>query len=189
MIEKAYTEIGGGSPIRKWSEIQAAEICKRLDKLSPETGTPSCIPPRGVSVVSPARFSTLFTCHLCLSLRFAYILFLGLLTIAPHKPYVAFRYAAPLTEEMYSKLRSDGITRAIAFSQYPQYSCSTTGSSLNELWRYIRKNDPENTVKWSVIDRWPTHPGLVKAITGKTPLSFYPCVSPLGWEYLLEIQD
>ena len=41
MIEKAYTEIGGGSPIRKWSEIQAAEICKRLDKLSPETGTPS----------------------------------------------------------------------------------------------------------------------------------------------------
>jgi hypothetical protein len=39
MIEKAYTEIGGGSPIRKWSEIQAAEICKRLDKLSPETGT------------------------------------------------------------------------------------------------------------------------------------------------------
>jgi protoheme ferro-lyase len=38
MIEKAYTEIGGGSPIRKWSEIQAREICKRLDKLSPETG-------------------------------------------------------------------------------------------------------------------------------------------------------
>jgi protoporphyrin/coproporphyrin ferrochelatase len=38
MIEKAYTEIGGGSPIRKWSEIQAREICKRLDRLSPETG-------------------------------------------------------------------------------------------------------------------------------------------------------
>jgi Ferrochelatase len=92
------------------------------------------------------------------------------LTLAPHKPYVAFRYAAPLTEEMYSHLRRDGITRAIAFSQYPQYSCSTTGSSLNELWRYIRKNDPENTVKWSVIDRWPTHPGLVKAVCGMDPL-------------------
>src|SRR5579859_5952766 len=92
--------------------------------------------------------------------------------IAPHKPYVAFRYAAPLTEEMYAKLRSDGITRAIAFSQYPQYSCSTTGSSLNELWRYIRKNDPQNTVKWSVIDRWPTHPGLVKAISGILLLVF-----------------
>jgi protoheme ferro-lyase len=39
MIEKAYTEIGGGSPIRKWSELQAREICKKLDTLSPETGT------------------------------------------------------------------------------------------------------------------------------------------------------
>jgi ferrochelatase len=38
MIEKAYTEIGGGSPIRKWSELQAREICARLDKLSPNTG-------------------------------------------------------------------------------------------------------------------------------------------------------
>jgi protoporphyrin/coproporphyrin ferrochelatase len=39
MIEKAYTEIGGGSPIRKWSEIQAQRICEKLDKLSPSTGT------------------------------------------------------------------------------------------------------------------------------------------------------
>jgi protoporphyrin/coproporphyrin ferrochelatase len=38
MIEKAYTEIGGGSPIRKWSELQAREICARLDTLSPNTG-------------------------------------------------------------------------------------------------------------------------------------------------------
>jgi protoporphyrin/coproporphyrin ferrochelatase len=122
MIEKAYTEIGGGSPIRKWSEIQAKQICSRLDTLSPET--------------------------------------------APHKPFVGFRYADPLTEEMYSRLLDEGITRAIAFSQYPQYSCSTTGSSLNELHRYIRKMDPEGNVKWSVIDRWPTHPGLINAISG-----------------------
>ena len=108
---------------------------------------------------------------LCISLPFVlYFVLERRLTLAPHKPYVAFRYAAPLTEEMYSHLRRDGITRASAFSQYPQYSCSTTGSSLNELWRYIRKNDPENTVKWSVIDRWPTHPGLVKAVSGMDPL-------------------
>jgi protoporphyrin/coproporphyrin ferrochelatase len=134
MIEKAYTEIGGGSPIRKWSELQAREICKKLDSLSPETGT--------------------FRLSVCR------------LMAAPHKPYVAFRYAAPLTEEMYSQMKKDGITRAVAFSQYPQYSCSTTGSSLNELHRHIRKMDPEGGIKWSVIDRWPTHPGLVKAIAG-----------------------
>ena len=88
------------------------------------------------------------------------------LIVAPHKPYVAFRYAAPLTEETYEKMKADGIKRAVAFSQYPQYSCSTTGSSLNELHRYIRKFDPQGDITWSVIDRWPTHPGLVKAIVG-----------------------
>lgn len=41
MIERHYTEIGGGSPIRKWSELQAQKICERLDKLSPQTGTQS----------------------------------------------------------------------------------------------------------------------------------------------------
>lgn len=96
---------------------------------------------------------------------------------APHKPYVAFRYAAPLTEEMYSKMLDDGFGagkggRAVAFTQYPQYSCSTTGSSLNELWKWRNRlegkrantdADPAGTVQWSVIDRWQTNPGLVEA--------------------------
>ena len=52
---------------------------------------------------------------------------------APHKAYVAFRYARPLTEDCLEDLARDGVTRAVAFTQYPQYSCSTTGSSLNQL--------------------------------------------------------
>lgn len=135
-IIKQYAAIGGGSPIRKWSEYQASEMCKILDKISPET--------------------------------------------APHKPYVAFRYANPLTEEMYNRLLEDGFGggkggRAVAFTQYPQYSCSTTGSSLNELWKWRQRLEgkaPDNvvgggndgTISWSVIDRWPVHPGLVDAI-------------------------
>lgn len=132
-IQKQYAEIGGGSPIRKWSEYQCAEMCKILDKISPQT--------------------------------------------APHKPYVAFRYAAPLTETMYEQLLNDGFGggkggRAVAFTQYPQYSCSTTGSSLNELWKWRNRLEgkratgemhPEGSITWSVIDRWPTHPGLVEA--------------------------
>lgn len=132
-IIKQYAAIGGGSPIRKWSEHQAEEMCKILDQVSPET--------------------------------------------APHKPYVAFRYADPLTEEMYHKLFADGFGngkggRAVAFTQYPQYSCSTTGSSLNELWKWRTKLegktstgeiDPVGSIKWSVIDRWPVHHGLVGA--------------------------
>ena len=97
---------------------------------------------------------------------------------APHKPYVAFRYADPCTEEMYNKLLADGFGggkggRAVAFTQYPQYSCSTTGSSLNELWKWRNRLEgkratgaaqPEGGITWSVIDRWPVHPGLIEAI-------------------------
>ena len=86
---------------------------------------------------------------------------------APHKAYVAFRYATPLTEACLDELRKDGVTRAIAFTQYPQYSCSTTGSSLNELWRELKERKDKGTggseldIKWSVIDRWGVHPGFV----------------------------
>lgn len=145
-IKKQYSAIGGGSPIRKWSEYQATEMCKILDKIAPET--------------------------------------------APHKPYVAFRYAAPLTEEMYTKLLDDGFGRgkggrAVAFTQYPQYSCSTTGSSLNELWKWRMKLEgkkagadveADGSIQWSVIDRWPVHPGLVNAFAEniETQLATYP---------------
>lgn len=118
-IASHYEEIGGGSPIRKWSEHQATEACKILDKTNPST--------------------------------------------APHKPFVAFRYASPLTEETYKKILDAGITRAVAFSQYPQYSISTSKSSFKEIKRIGAIVDPDQKVQWSTIERWPTHPGLVKA--------------------------
>lgn len=109
---------------------------------------------------------------------------------APHKPYIAFRYANPLTEEMYSRLIEDGFGqgrggRAVAFTQYPQYSCSTTGSSLNELWKWRNRLEGkgtageaglEGTIKWSVIDRWPVHSGFVEAIARniEAQLATYP---------------
>ncbi|KAF9162337.1 ferrochelatase hem15 [Actinomortierella ambigua] len=95
---------------------------------------------------------------------------------APHKHYIAFRYAAPLTSEALEQMKADGIERAIAFTQYPQYSCTTTGSSMNELYRHLKKQDPENKIKWSVIDRWHSHQGLVQAVANhiNTALASYP---------------
>ncbi|KAL4074132.1 ferrochelatase [Scleroderma citrinum] len=118
-IEKQYTDIGGGSPILRYTNYQGAGMCELLDELHPET--------------------------------------------APHKHYVAFRYAKPLTQETARRMKEDGVRRAIAFTQYPQYSCSTTGSSLNELFRRGRAGEMGN-IEWSVIDRWGTHPGFIEAI-------------------------
>lgn len=57
---------------------------------------------------------------------------------------------------------SDGIERGVAFTQYPQYSCSTTGSSINAFYRHYAKRGQPSNILWSCIDRWPTHPGLVQ---------------------------
>ncbi|RHZ88533.1 hypothetical protein Glove_22g120 [Diversispora epigaea] len=95
---------------------------------------------------------------------------------APHKSYIAFRYTSPLTEDTIIQMKKDGVKRAIAFTQYPQYSCSTTGSSLNELWRKSELFDSEQSIQWSMIDRWPTHPGLIEVFANhiQTSLQTYP---------------
>lgn len=87
---------------------------------------------------------------------------------APHKHYVGFRYVNPLTEDTIDEMEKDGVQNAIAFTQYPQYSCSTTGSSLNAIYRHYKKLNRGSSMTWSVIDRWPTHSGLVDAFAQNT---------------------
>ena len=84
---------------------------------------------------------------------------------APHRFYVAFRYVEPSADAAVRQMAADGVTRAIAFSQYPHFSCTTTGSSLNELWRALDRNGLRGRFAWSLIDRWPTHPGLIASVT------------------------
>ncbi|XP_018100041.1 ferrochelatase, mitochondrial-like isoform X2 [Xenopus laevis] len=117
-IQEQYSKIGGGSPIKKWTDQQGEGMVKLLDKLSPAT--------------------------------------------APHKCYIGFRYVRPLTEAAIEEMERDGVERAIAFTQYPQFSCSTTGSSLNAIYRYYNAKGVQPKMKWSVIDRWPTHPLLIQ---------------------------
>ncbi|MEX2501739.1 MAG: ferrochelatase [Trueperaceae bacterium] len=84
---------------------------------------------------------------------------------APHKFYVAFRYIDPTSEDALRAMKADGVKRAVAFTQYPQFSCATTGSSLNELWRAARRVGLQDAFDWSVIDRWPVHPTFLDAMT------------------------
>ena len=84
---------------------------------------------------------------------------------APHKFYVAFRYTHPKSDDALRAMQADGVEHAVAFTQYPQFSCSTTGSSLNELWRAAARTGLRAAFEWSVIDRWPVHPGFIDAMT------------------------
>lgn len=83
---------------------------------------------------------------------------------APHKFYVAFRYTNPFADDALKAMKADGITRAVAFTQYPQWSCSTTGSSLNDLWRAAERTGLADAFEWSIIDRWGEHPGFVSSM-------------------------
>ena len=89
----------------------------------------------------------------------------GAAATAPRfKHYTCFRYAPPLTAQCLEEMRRDGVRRAVAFSQYPHFSCTTTGSSLNHLWRESLRLGLDGAVEWSLIDRWPTHAGFVAAV-------------------------
>lgn len=83
---------------------------------------------------------------------------------APHKAYVAFRYAPPFSDDALRAMAADGVRRAVALTMYPQWSCSTTGSSLNELGRALERTGLQDAFEWSTIDRWPLHDGFVAAM-------------------------
>jgi ferrochelatase len=119
-VRQLYANIGGGSPILRYTEAQGRGMVARLDRISPET--------------------------------------------APHRFYVAFRYTRPNSADALLQMHADGIERAVAFTQYPQFSCSTTGSSLNELWRAASRTGLGEAFEWSLIDRWPVHPGFIDAM-------------------------
>lgn len=80
----------------------------------------------------------------------------------PHKFYIGFRYTYPLTEDSLEKIEKDGVERVVAFSQYPQYSCCTTGSSLNAIFRFYNQKKKSSAAQWSFIDRWPIHDAITK---------------------------
>ncbi|XP_026483117.2 ferrochelatase, mitochondrial [Vanessa tameamea] len=116
-VKKKYMEIGGGSPIYKWTDLQGRLLTKALDQMLPES--------------------------------------------APHKHYIAFRYVPPFTEEALNAVEKDGVKRAIIFSQYPQYSCATTGSSLNAIADFYKDRSLPK-IKFSLIERWATNINLAK---------------------------
>ncbi len=94
-----YAAIGGGSPIRRFTEQQASALEAALAR-------------RGID----ARCG------------------------------VALRYWHPFTEEAITQLQDAGVEQVVLLPMYPQYSGTTTGSSLNEWERRWKGRVPTSCV-------------------------------------------
>ncbi len=112
-VRAHYEEIGGKSPLRELTELQAAalecELRKSLDA----------------------------------------------------RVLVAMRYWHPLTEEAVRGVQAQGIRRLVLLPLYPQYSRTTTGSSLNE-WR--RKSPPNLVPEVRIVKDFYRHPLYLDAV-------------------------
>jgi ferrochelatase len=99
-IENRYVIMGGGSPIRRFTELQARALELALHRSGLEA-----------------------------------------------RCFVAMRYWHPFTTEAIHNLRAAQCDEVVLLPLYPQYSSTTTGSSLNEWNRHFRNDLPSYRVE------------------------------------------
>jgi len=99
-VQRHYSVIGGGSPIRRFTEQQARALEDRLADAGLDA---RCV--------------------------------------------VAMRYWHPFTEEAIAQLREEQCAEIVLLPMYPQYSSTTTGSSLNEWSRLFGDDVPIHCVR------------------------------------------
>lgn len=113
-----YAQIGGGSPLRRITDEQAAALGAELKQ-------------RGLEA----------------------------------RVYVGMRYWHPFTEDALEQIARDGITELILLPLYPQFSISTTGSSLKEFVALLDRRGGLRHIRRRYITRWHTHDLYLNALT------------------------
>ena len=95
------------------------------------------------------------------------------------KAYVGMRYWKPFTEEAIAQIRADRVTHLVVLPLYPQFSISTTGSSLNRMKAIFSQNGGE-APRLSVIESWQDDPRYIKALASMVSeeLERFPDQSP-----------
>jgi len=78
--------------------------------------------------------------------------------------YVGMRYWHPFTEEAIARIKRDRIQHLVVLPLYPQFSISTSGSSLR-LLEQIWERDPElQEIEYAAIPSWYNRPGYLEAM-------------------------
>jgi ferrochelatase len=83
------------------------------------------------------------------------------------KCYIGMRYWYPFTEQALEEIKADGINSLVVLPLYPQFSISTSGSSLRVLQETFAKDHAYwggDTIAHTVVPAWYSRPGYVKAV-------------------------
>ena len=85
-------------------------------------------------------------------------------TGATFKTYVAMRYWHPTSEEAAAQMQADGVTKVVLLPLYPQYSKTTTGSSL-VYWKALEEAGEIPTWDTTFVYEYCAHPKYTQAIS------------------------
>jgi len=104
----------------------------------------------------------------------------------PHsfKVYIGMRYWRPFVEDVMAEIFRDGIRKVVGLSLYPQYSVTTSGSSLSQFNDISSRYDMEIVT----VESWHNHPIYIEALVDVikkglesfSPSSFIPHPSSFG---------
>ena len=75
---------------------------------------------------------------------------------------LAMRYWNPTTDDALDELERAGCDRLLALTMYPHYSVATTGSSVAELRRALKRRG--STLPLETIETWYDHPAYLDAL-------------------------
>eukprot|EP00268_Persea_americana_P008981 TRINITY_DN1352_c1_g1_i5.p1 TRINITY_DN1352_c1_g1~~TRINITY_DN1352_c1_g1_i5.p1 ORF type:complete len:548 (-),score=99.33 TRINITY_DN1352_c1_g1_i5:412-2055(-) len=82
----------------------------------------------------------------------------------PAEVYVGMRYWHPFTEEAIEQIKRDEITKLVVLPLYPQFSISTSGSSLRLLESIFKEDEYLVNMQHTVIPSWYQREGYIKAM-------------------------
>jgi len=80
------------------------------------------------------------------------------------KVYVGMRYWHPFTEEAIARIKRDNVQRLVILPLYPQFSISTSGSSIRLLQRLWQEDPKLEKIEYTVIPSWYKQPGYLQAM-------------------------
>ncbi|KAK8698555.1 hypothetical protein V6N13_114667 [Hibiscus sabdariffa] len=78
--------------------------------------------------------------------------------------YVGMRYWFPFTEEAIEQIKRDRITKLVVLPLYPQFSISTTGSSIRVLQQVFKEDAYLSRLPVSVILSWYQRQGYIRSM-------------------------